>query len=220
MVTLALLGDTYPSQLQANPQAMRDLEVLWAGSSLETFRAKVPSLRPQVLALDFVDLGKVPERLVPELLSLTGAAHAVVSYRLTHHGMLQALTSQRIRFVQGPLPLSLLRTHVHRALDEARQARSREVPQAPSREPKPPRFTHEQLGRLLEVVATVKCECPNHLAQLISGLRAFEEYSKDCESRDEKDQRMHALLHRQTAVAREAMEDGLAALLEYENIRL
>ncbi|AKJ00860.1 hypothetical protein ATI61_112121 [Archangium gephyra] len=220
MVKLALLGDTYPSQLQANPQAMRDLEVVWVGSSLEAFRAEVPALRPQVLALDFVDLGKVPERLVPELLSLTGAAHAVVSYRLTHHGMLQALTSQRIRFVQGPLPLSLLRTHVHRALEEARQARRQEVPQGPAQTPKPPRFTHEQLGRLLEVVATVKCECPNHLAQLISGLRAFEEYSKDCESRDEKDQRMHALLYRQTAVAREAMEDGLLALLEHENIQL
>ncbi|HEX5746648.1 MAG TPA: hypothetical protein VFZ09_10405 [Archangium sp.] len=220
MVKLALLGDTYPSQLQANPQAIRDLEVVWVGSSLEAFRAEVPALRPQVLALDFVDLGKVPERLVPELLALTGAAHAVVSYRLTHHGMLQALTSQRIRFVQGPLPLGLLRTHVHRALDEARQARSQEVPRAAAHAPKPPRFTHEQLGRLMELVATVKCECPNHLAQLISGLRAFEDYSKGCESRDEKDQRMHALLYRQTAAAREAMEDGLAALLEYENIRL
>ena len=220
MVKLALLGDTYPSQLQANPQAMRDLEVVWVGSSLEALHAEVPALRPQVLALDFVDLGKVPERLVPELLALTGAAHAVVSYRLTHHGMLQALTSQRIRFVQGPLPLGLLRTHVHQALDEARQTRSQEVPQGPSPTPKPPRFTHAQLGRLLELVATVKCECPNHLAQLISGLRAFEEYSKECESRDEKDQRMHALLHRQTSVAREAMEDGLVALLEHENIQL
>jgi hypothetical protein len=220
MVKLALLGDTYPSQLQANSRALRDLEVVWAGTSLEAFRAEVPALRPQVLALDFVDLGKVPERLVPELLAATGAAHALVSYRLTHHGMLQALTSQRIRFIQGPLPLGLLRTHVHRALDEARQARSQDVTQGPSREPRPPRFTPEQLGRLMELVATVKCECPNHLAQLISGLRAFEDYSKECESRDEKDQRMHALLYRQTAVAREAMEDGLIALLEHENIQL
>lgn len=72
----------------------------------------------------------------------------------------------------------------------------------------------------MELVATVKCECPNHLAQLISGLRAFEVYSKDRESRDERDQRMHAILYRQTAVAREAMEDGLLALLEHENLQL
>ena len=65
MVKLALLGDTYPSQLQANPRALRNLEVVWAGTSLEAFRAEVPGLQPQVLALDFVDLGKVPERLVP-----------------------------------------------------------------------------------------------------------------------------------------------------------
>lgn len=220
MVKLALLGDTYPTQLQVNSQALRDLEVVWVGASVESFRAEVPRLRPQVLALDFVDLGKLPERLVPELLEATGAQHALVSYRLTHHAMLQALTSPRIRFIQGPLPLTLLRVHVHRALEELRQASASVALAGSSRAPRPPRFSAEQLGRLMEIVATVKCECPNHLAQLISGLRAFEDYSKTCESRDEKDQRVHAILHRQTAAAREAMEDGLAALMEHENIRL
>lgn len=220
MVKLALLGDTYRSQLQVNSRALRDMEVVWSGASLESFRAEVPALQPRVLALDFVDLGKVPERLVPELLELTGARHAVVSYRLTHHGMLQAQTSPRIRFVQGPLPLTLLRIHVHRALDELRQAEERAALAGASHAPRPPRYSAEQLGRLMELVSTVKCECPNHLSQLVSGLRAFEDYSKLCESRDEKDARVHALLHRQTAIAREAMEDGLAALLEHENIRL
>lgn len=72
----------------------------------------------------------------------------------------------------------------------------------------------------MEIATSVKCECPNQLARLVSGLQAFEEYSKVCESRDEKDQRVHALLYRQTAVAREAMEEGLVALIEHENIVL
>ncbi len=220
MVKLALLGGTYPTQFQVNPQALQDLEVVWVGAALESFRAQVPGLKPQVLALDFVDLGKIPDRLIPELLEATGARHALVSYRLTNHALLQALTSPRIRFIQGPLPLGLLRVHVNRALEELRRAADMEAARGASRGPRPPRFTPEQLGRLMEIVTTVKCECPNHLAQLISGLRAFEEYSKSCESRDEKDQQVHALLHRQTAVAREAMEDGLVALLEHENIRL
>ncbi|WNG44559.1 hypothetical protein F0U60_10970 [Archangium minus] len=220
MVKLALLGDTYPTQLHVNSRALQGLEVVWAGTTLESFRANVPGLRPQVLALDFVDLGKIPEKLVPELLELTGAQHALVSYRLTNHVMLQALTSPRIRFVQGPLPLSLLHVHVHRALDELRQANDKAATASPPRTPRPPRFTHEQLGQLLEIVTKVKCECPNHLARLVSGLLSFEEYSRTCESQDEKDQRIHALLYRQTTSAREAMEDGLVALLEHENIRL
>jgi hypothetical protein len=79
MVKLAMFGETYPSQLQVNPRALRDLEVVWVGASLESFRTEVPKLRPEVLALDFVDLGKVPEQLVPELLDVTGARHALVS---------------------------------------------------------------------------------------------------------------------------------------------
>ncbi|QRK13029.1 hypothetical protein JQX13_25180 [Archangium violaceum] len=220
MVKLALLGDTYPTQLHVNSRALEGMEVVWAGTTLESFRADVPGLRPQVLALDFVDLGKLPEQLVPELLALTGARHALVSYRLTNHAMLQALTSPRLRFVQGPLPLSLLRVHVHRALEELRRAGDKASTPGPSRTPRPPRFTAAQLGRLMEISVSVKCECPNHLARLVSGLLAFEAYSRVCESREEKDQRIHALLHRQTASAREAMEDGLEALLEHENIRL
>ena len=212
MVKLAVFGSTYPSQIRANPQALGELEVVWMGTALEDFRAEAPPLKPQVLALDFVDLGKLPPELVPELLQATGAQHALVSYRLTNHPLLQALSSPRIRFVQGPLPLSLVRVHVLKALEELRRA--------PTREIRPPRFTPEQLGRLMETAATVKCECPNHLTQLISGLQAFEEYAKTCENRDAKDARLHAVLHQQTALAREAMEDGLAALLEAEDIRL
>ena len=213
MVKLALFGQTYPSQLRANPQALRDMQVVWAGASLESFRTDVPKLKPEVLALDFVDLGKVPEQLVPELLEATGARHALVSYRLTHHATLQAITSERIRFIQGPLPLNLLRTHVQRALENTSQV-------APRPPPRPPRFTAEQLGRLMEIASSVKCECPNQLAQLVSGLRAFEDYSKSCENQNEKDQRIHALLYRQSAVAREVLEEVLVELLEHENIQL
>lgn len=213
MTKLALLGDTYPTQLRVNPRALGDLEVVWTGTTREAFLAEVPPLRPHVLALDFVDLGQVLEGWIPELLEASGAQHALVSYRLTNHPLLRALTSPRIRFIQGPVPLSVLRTHVQTALEELRRG-------TPVRVPRPPRFTQAQLAQLLEIATALKCECPNHLSQLISGLQAFEEYSRTCENKDEKDRRVHAVLYRQTALAREAMEDGLAALLEAENIRL
>ena len=212
MTRLALLGDTYPTQLRVNPKALGDLEVVWTGTTREAFLAEVPPLRPQVLALDFVDLGKVAEGWIPELLERSGAQHALVSYRLTNHPLMRALTSPRVRFIQGPVPLGLLRTHIQAALEELRRG-------TPVRVPRPPRYTPAQLGQLMEL-ASVQCECPNHLTQLISGLQAFEEYARTCENRDDKDRRLHEVLYHQTSVAREAMEDGLAALLEAENIRL
>lgn len=86
--------------------------------------------------------------------------------------------------------------------------------------PKPPRYSPAQLGKLLEVSSAVQCERPNHLSQIVSGLRAFEEYSKYCENRNEADRQVHALLYRYTAAARAVMEDALAALVKHENIQL
>ncbi|ATB31226.1 hypothetical protein [Melittangium boletus] len=217
MVKLALLGDTYASQLRVNPRALVDMEVVWVGESHDTFRADVPRLKPDVLALDFADLGQVPPRLVPELMELTGARHALVSYRLTNHALLESLTSPRVRFVQGPLPLSLLRVHVNRTLQEPRQT---DPTFGAPRGPKPPRFTPDQLGRLMELATRDTCECSQQLARLVSGLRGFEEYSDGCDRPDEKELRLHGLLHRQVAFAREALEDGLVALLEHQNIRV
>lgn len=216
MAKLALLGDTYPSQLRVNPRALGELEVVWVGESRETFRAEVPRLRPNVLALDFSDLGQVAPRLIPELMEQTGARHALVSYRLTDQALLSVLTSTRVRFVQGPLALSLLRVHVSRLIEEPRPGSLTGIPRAP----RPPRFNPEQLGRLMELATRGTCECSQQLARLVSGLRGFEEYSGGCERPDDKELRLHGLLHRQVALAREALEDGLVALLDHQDIRV
>ncbi len=218
MKKLAMLGDTYPSQLRVNPRALGELDVVWVGESQEVFRSEVPRLRPNVLALDFTDLGKVPPQLVPELMELTGARHALVSYRQTHHALLESLSSPRVRFIQGPTPLSVLRAHVHRVLDEPRRPESNAL--GMPRVPRPPRFSPEQLGQLMELSTRGSCECANQLARLVGGLRGFEEYAGGCERPDEKELRLHGLLHRQVAFAREALEDGLVALLDHQNIRI
>jgi hypothetical protein len=250
VLKVALLGDTYPSQYRENPQALKDLEVVWSGASMEAFRAEVPARHPQVLVLDFADLSKVPEGHIPALMELTGAPRAIVTYRFAQRALVSRHgASNRIRILQGPISLNLLRAHIFLfALDDTLPAKRSpgDVPMsytppptrtpAPSQSstptlapiptstltvpPKPPRYTPEQLGRLMEVASAVQCECPNHLAQLVTGLQAFENYSKQCESRDEKDREVHYMLYRQTAAAREVMEDALAALVKHERIQL
>jgi hypothetical protein len=221
---VALLGDTYPSQLRENPQGMKDLEVAWVGSSLEAFRAEVPARKPQVLVLDFVDLSKLPASHVQTLLELTQAARAIVTYRFAQRSLVARHTaSDRIRMLQGPISLTLLRAHIFLfTLDDTLSTKRSpgDSTMSPVLPPKPPRYTPEQLGKLLEVSSGVQCECPNHMAQLVSGLQAFESYSKECENRDDKDREIHALLYRKTAAAREVMEEALAALVKHERIQL
>jgi|SRR6218665_135550 len=244
MVKLALLGESFPSQLRENPQALRDVQVVWSGTSLEAFENEVPAMRPDVLALDFLELNAVDTGVIPSLLERARARHAIVTYRFARRGVLQQYPAGKVRLLQGPISLSLLRAHVHLAvLDDVLQPQPVRPPVKPAAAPvspiqlgeaggatmatvtvpaipKPPRYTQEQLGTLLEYSSSVRCECPNHLSQLVANLQAFEEYSKQCENRDDADQRIHAMLYRYTAGARAVMEEALDALVKHENIPL
>jgi hypothetical protein len=248
MVKLALLGESYPAQLRENPQALRDVEVVWSGTSLGAFRDEVPARRPDVLALDFLELNGVETGVVPTLLEGSGARHAIVTYRFARRGVLQQYPAGKVRLLQGPISLSLLRAHVHLAvLDSMLQpAKAPTAPVAPAANlgavasalqlgepgsgtlatvtvpavPRAPLYSPEKLGKLLEVSSAVQCECPNHLSQLVSSLQAFEEYSKHCENRNEADRQVHALLYKYTAAARAVMEEALTALVKHENIQL
>jgi hypothetical protein len=85
----------------------------------------------------------------------------------------------------------------------------------------PPRaFTDEQLARLARISSVVKCECPQHLANLLSSLAAFERYSEQCESRNAEDAALHAYLHRTTAQCRSQMEMALSEVLTQEGISI
>lgn len=82
----------------------------------------------------------------------------------------------------------------------------------------PRRFSDRDLARIAGVSSVVKCECPQHLASLLSGLSAFEAYSAECENLNTEDARLHAFLHRTTAQCRATMEDTLQTVLEAEGI--
>ena len=86
--------------------------------------------------------------------------------------------------------------------------------------PNPPKYTREQLGTLMEVTSAIQCECPNHVAQLVDRLQAFERYSKDCENRDDADRAVHAALYKSSALARVEMEKALTMLIAHEKIQL
>lgn len=84
----------------------------------------------------------------------------------------------------------------------------------------PPRFSRAELERLLEMSSAIRCECPNHLASLVSSLQAFERYSESCVQRNEQDAYVHQMLHRETGKARTLLEEALEKLCLHEGIPL
>jgi DNA-binding transcriptional MerR regulator len=79
-------------------------------------------------------------------------------------------------------------------------------------------FSDDQLARVAGLASVVECECPQHLANLLVSLNAFEEYSEQCENRDPSDAELHAYLHRAAAQARSLIEEALQKVIVTEQI--
>ena len=81
-------------------------------------------------------------------------------------------------------------------------------------------FNDHELAYLASQSTAIACECPTHLAELITRLLHFELYSAECESRSAEDAALHAYLHKTTSRARNMMERALARVVELENMSL
>ncbi len=79
------------------------------------------------------------------------------------------------------------------------------------------RYNSKQLGGLVRLSSSIQCECPKHLSDLIKSLVAFEIYSAECESKNERDADWHSYLHATSAQSRAILEDALAHVIKHEN---
>ncbi len=82
----------------------------------------------------------------------------------------------------------------------------------------PRRYADAFLMQLSQMPSKVQCECPNHLADLLTKLSAFERYSLECESTNIKDAAMHAMMFSASGHCREFLEEVLRRLLAHEGI--
>ena len=82
----------------------------------------------------------------------------------------------------------------------------------------PRRYADAFLQQLGQMPSKVECGCPNHLADLLTKLNAFERYSLECESTNIKDAATHAMMYSATGHCRELLEEVLRRLMAHEGI--
>ena len=80
------------------------------------------------------------------------------------------------------------------------------------------RYDEAFLQRLSQMPSKVQCECPNHLADLLTKLNAFERYSLECESTNIRDAAVHAMMYSASGYCREFLEEVLRRLMAHEGI--
>jgi DNA-binding transcriptional MerR regulator len=80
------------------------------------------------------------------------------------------------------------------------------------------RYSDTDLTILAEISSPVSCECPRHLAEIVTLLVAFEEYSTECASQSKKDAVLHRHLREVTARARVNLERALERVVVDEGL--
>lgn len=224
-VSVAVLGDFLPRQLLEQKGGTAPLEVLVADSSRERF---VADLRQQAVDVVVLEKPVLDAEALAELqqhLSDSGSALGIIVYSFGRTRDIEAAAEQGIIALRAPVGVAELRDATARSvLPESGVRRDAgPVDEAPaawefSGPVKARRFSPQQLANLAAVQTGVECECPKHLAQLVSDLSAFEVYSDRCASRDDEDAVLHRYLHRTTAEARALVEAALQKVAEAEGL--
>ena len=192
------------------------------------------TLRPGSIDLIVIECPTVFEEeiaRIQELVSELGARRAIVIYRFAKSGVIEPfdkdirhITAMRAPVTATELRLACLSDSPGGFASPANPVRDEKAAAAlPELSPEdlPPRlFSDAQLAQIARHSSVVQCECPQHLANLLASLTAFESYSAECENRNEEDARLHGYLHRATAECRAELEAALNHLMEVEGITL
>ena len=82
------------------------------------------------------------------------------------------------------------------------------------------KYSDATLARMASISTNVLCECPKHVAELISQLASFEEYSQECLNQNADDAHLHAYLRSISGSARSLFESALEKIAAHEGINL
>ena len=186
--------------------------------NLLEYTAEKPLKRLDVAVVEWPSLQVDSAVEITRYANRLNARHLILVYDYAPRAALRRLSNERITALRSPLDIAALEAVVAWRFGlVTRQADSSEPTMGvmPSRQ-----FNDRELAYLATQSPAIDCECPLHLAQLISRLVRFEAYSAECESRNAEDAALHSYLHNTTSRARSMMERALKRVVELENLSL
>jgi len=209
-------GSALAAMLKTAWQARSDVRV---EASLETLpEADFGSLPPVDAVI--VDAPALSDALPPALRSLRAATQApvvIVVYGFGSRRILSRLDRANVIALAAPTdPAQIARIcQLGLAIDATPPSAFSQMlmHSAGAR-----RYDDAFLHQLSQMPSKVQCECPNHLADLLTRLNAFERYSLECESTNVADASIHAMLYSASGHCREFLEEVLRRLMAHEGI--
>lgn len=213
---VTVCGEPLAARLDAAWQPAGELQITAVLADLDA--PAVAAASAEILIVDAATLSLATLQALRRLRASLQPRLTVVVYGYGTRRSLRQLDDEGVLAVSAPSdPVHLARIcHLGLAADPAPDLSAIE---RLLREPAAARrYDPAFLGRLGDLPTQVQCECPNHLAELLTRLGAFEQYSLDCESRNEDDAALHGRLHAAASRCRELLEHVLLQVLEHEGI--
>ena len=165
----------------------------------------------RVAVLECMSLGSVQVERLRALGPKLG--HLVVVYQFGNERWLGELERLGVRAMSFPPDPGELAFEIARAVAEA-DATQGDHNLGDLAGGKPRRFGVRELAAAAKIKNVLECECPRHIADLITALSAFEDYATSCSVHNWQDAAVHARIFTYTSQARHLMEKALEAALE------
>jgi len=219
---ITVIGEQLASRIDRAQGQLDYLDVVASYPSAQALLGDDNVNEADILVIEQPTLQPTTAEQVVDLMAHSRARHAVVVYRFASSKAVARLPRSRCTTLRAPVEAITLEQHClsiagRPARPESADDDALHSPMTPA----PARhYDDSTLARIAGMSPTIQCECPHHLAELITSLSAFELYSSQCESRNDSDAELHAYLSNTTAHARHMIEQALTIVLEAENVEV
>jgi DNA-binding transcriptional MerR regulator len=209
---LALIGRSLSVALEACA-SNKLFNLVGHFADLSGFEQRKTTTRVDLLVIEWPNLHPENAIEITRLANRLDVRHVILVYDYSSRVAMKRVNNDRISPLRAPLDMVALEAVVACRFGGA--GRSDDLVSGPA----PPRiYADRELSWLAAQSSSIACECPMHLAQLITRLLSFEHYSAECESLNAEDAALHGYLHKTTARARQLMEQALVRVVELENL--
>ncbi len=216
-VRIGVVGTSIVALLtHREPVYASNLDIIATAENPDGLVQQLGEVMPDVLVYEVPAVSAATMDVVADLRDRTSVQNVMVVYGYALREHLRQLSDQQVVLLRTPVDQRELRSA---AVQLGRTAGSLQTETA-DLHVTPPRFSPAALARAAAASPQIKCECPHHLVDLLNTLRAFEDYSADCENTSEEDAELHHYLWTTTARARMTFEDALIKVAAAEGIRL
>ena len=219
---LLVIGQGLSVKLQKLAETLEEVELAATYSDDHAFENEIGHTTADVMIIDQPTLQAATITRVVTWLTRSKIAHAVIVYRFSSDETLKKLPHSKCSTLRAPVEAETLLEHCQALTGRAASTSINETPAdiASTVPALPRRFSDETLAKIAAISTTVKCECPHHLAELITSLSAFEQYSFECESTSPRDAALHVYLNNAASHARHMIEDALELVIEAEDLNI